>query len=174
MEMTQLQVWLKTPKYRLVLLVGIWCMGIVLVYQCSFRKYLAEARKKEQLQAQKDRVDHLLQQIPDLDAALADLRQSHPASAGLTEKVTTFCEANDLQIKQFGESASFKAGEKQAHYHELEMIGAFKPMLQLAYEIEHVERQAYIPSAEWFLEKDRKTKKMELHGKLILQTLTNE
>lgn len=170
----QLKAFVAQPKNRLFLMVGAWIFGLLLVYQFSIQKYLRAADTKQQLTERKEQVEGLLHQIPDLDAALAQLRQAHPRSGSLTEKVTTFCEDNQLTITQFGETAAIQEGEQLIRYHELEMIGSFKPMLQLAYEIEHQDRQAYIPSAEWYLEKNRKSKQLELHGKLILQTISNE
>ena len=91
----------------------------------------------------------------------------------LFEKVSQFCESNQLDILTFDEPKIVQSDEYEVTTNYIEVEGSFKAITELVYELEQQLKLGRMASVHYELDYNRKTKQNFLVGKLYIQNIEN-
>jgi len=89
----------------------------------------------------------------------------------LLSSITGFCKSHQLLIKAFPKPQRVTENEQIIVTNALEVEGAYKPIIELIYQIEQKEKLAAVSSVRFFMHKDRLTRQETLRCHLILRNL---
>lgn len=166
--------WLKSYQNRNLLLLAGTVFILFLCYRISIRKtlnvrsqYLAKLDLVQRAQQQDVKLEELQQEMEVLKTSSL---QSYDREELLLQ-ITAFSKANKLMVSSFPEAEFVEVAKHGIFTNKIELKGGYHDIVEMAYLIEQKERLAAISSLRFFLQKNKKTKKQELHASLIIRNL---
>jgi hypothetical protein len=150
---------------------------LLVAYWFSFRKTIQAYRQNKTLTQKSEQIQSANFTIQQLEQQLSKtkIHQETPFNqAVLFEKVSHFCESNQLNILTFDEPKIVQTDDYEVTTNYMEIEGGFKSMTELVYELEQKLRLGRMASVHYELDFDRKTKQFFLIGKIYLQNIQNK
>jgi uncharacterized protein involved in propanediol utilization len=153
---------------------------LLIAYWFSFRKTSQAHHQNKNLTQQTKQIQSANFTIQQLQQQLAKTKINHPEGSGpfnqtvLFEKVSHFCESNQLNILTFDEPKIVQTDDYEVTTNYMEIEGQFNSITALVYELEQKLRLGRMASVHYELDFDRKTKQFFLIGKIYLQNIQNK
>jgi uncharacterized protein involved in propanediol utilization len=152
---------------------------LLVAYWFSFRKTIQAYRQNKTLTQQSEQIQSASFTIQQLEQQLAKTKINNTDGSGfnqtiLFEKVSHFCESNQLNILTFDEPKIVQTDDYEVTTNYMEIEGGFKSITELTYELEQKLRLGRMASVHYELDFDRKTKQDFLIGRIYLQNIQNK
>lgn len=150
---------------------------LLIAYWFSVRKTIQAYRQNKTLVQQTEVIQSANFSIQQLHEQLSKtkINQEIPFNQTiLFEKVSQFCEHNELEILTFDEPLTVQTDDYEVTTNYVEIKGGFKGITGLVYELEQQLKLGRMASVNYELDFDRKTKQHFLVGKLYLQNIENK
>ena len=149
---------------------------LLVAYWFSFRKTIQARQLNKNLTQQSQQIKSAGFTIQQLEQQLAKtkINQEIPFNQTvLFEKVSQFCNDNQLEILTFDEPKTVLTDDYEVTTNYIEIEGDFKGITELVYELEQRLKLGRMASVHYELDFNRKTKSDFLVGKLYVQNIQN-
>ena len=152
---------------------------LLVAYWFSFRKTIEARQQNKTLTQQQQQIQSANFTIQQLQKQLAKTKVNESRVLGtfnqtvLFEKVSQFCESNQLDILTFDEPKIVLTDDYEVTTNYIEVEGSFKSITELVYELEQQLKLGRMASVHYELEYNRKVKRDFLVGQLYVQNIEN-
>ena len=165
-------------KKRYQLLVGGAFLFLLLAYWLAFGKTWALYQEVSELEERQANAGQAWQEISSFEQQLEqlDAQQNNPSFTQnqLFQKVTAFCQEQQLAIQAMPESAIYEEQDVSILHNSIQVQGAFIPMVRLIYALERQQQLGRVVSVEFSTKKNLRTRNRELSASIALQNIQNQ
>lgn len=164
-------------KKRYQLLLGGAILFLVVAYWLAFSKTWRLRQEVVQLEQQRSNAGQLLQDIQHYEHQLTQLEAQQGNGAftqnQLFQSVTTFCQEHQLAIQALPESRIYQEQDLHILHNEIQVQGAFIPMVQLIYALEQEQHLGRVVSVDFGSKRNPRSRQEELSASIYLQNIQN-
>lgn len=150
---------------------------LLVAYWFSFRKTVEAHQQNITLTQQSQQIQSASFTIQQLEKQLSKIKINQDIPFNQTvlfEKVSQFCESNQLNILTFDEPKIVQSDDYEVTTNYIEVEGSFKSITELVYELEQQLKLGRMASVHYELAYNRKAKRDFLIGKLYVQNIQNK
>lgn len=165
-------------KKRYKLLLGGAALFLLVAYWLAFHKTWNLRQEVVQLAQQRSNAGQLLQEIGYYEQQLAQLEAQQGSSTftqnQLFQSVTNFCQEHRLIIQALPESRIYPEQDLHILHNEIQVTGAFIPIVQLIYTLEQEEHLGRVVSVDFGSKRNPRSREEELIATIHLQNIQKQ